>query len=389
MPLGFAIGLILLDLIFSGLVVRGLVAAANYSFSGLDTQTDPGVEQPSSGLRSGSPDSLVKWDSLGRQGRNFVAGGPSVKQLEELTDIEPKHPIRVYAGLRSAETVEARAQLALDELKRTGAFEREVLVVATTTGTGWLDPGAVNTLEYIHHGDTAIVGLQYSYLPSWISLFVDQEITTRTSQATLRAVHGHWSELDEQTRPGLYVFGLSLGAFGSQDSANDLRLVNDSLDGALWAGSPFFSQDWQQLTATRDAGSPAYLPIVDQGRVVRFTGRDNALDRPGGKWGDTRYVYLQHPNDPIVFFSPDLLLNRPDWLRPGERSPDVTPGMDWYSLVTFWQVAVDVPASGTMPAGQGHKYAPESYIDSWVAVTRPDDWDDAQTAALKASFGAH
>lgn len=387
-PLGFVVGLILLDLIFSGLVMRGLVAVANYSFSGLDTQTDPGVEQPSSSLRSGSPDSLVRWDSLGRQGRNFVAGGPSTKELEEFAKAESKHPIRVYAGLKSADTVEARAQLALDELKRTGAFERKVLVVATTTGTGWLDPNAVDTLEYIHHGDTAIVGLQYSYLPSWISLFVDQQITAATSQATLRAVHGYWSELDDQARPRLYVFGLSLGAFGSQDSANDLRLVNDSLDGALWVGPPFFSQDWQRLTATRDVGSPAYLPIVDQGHVVRFTGRDNALDRPDGKWGKTRYVYLQHANDPIVFFSPDLLFNRPDWLRPDQRSPDVTPDMKWYPLVTFWQVAVDVPTSGRMPAGQGHKYAPESYIDSWLMVTRPEDWDDAQTAVLKASFGA-
>lgn len=389
-PLGFVVGLILIDLIFSGLILRWLVMAANYSFSGLDTQTDPGVEQPSSSLRSGSTDSLVGWDSLGRQGRNFVAGGPSAKQLKEFTGAEPKQPIRVYVGLKSAETVEARAQLALDELKRTDAFEREVLVVATTTGTGWLDPSAVDTLEYIHQGDTAIVGLQYSNLPSWISLFVDQQITTDTSQATLRAVHGYWSELEEQTRPRLFVFGLSLGAFGSQDSANDLRLVNDPLDGALWAGPPFFSQDWQQLTATRDVGSPAYLPIVDQGRVVRFTGRDNALEHPSDKWGKTRYVYLQHPNDPIVFFSPDLLFNRPDWLRPDQRSPDVTPDMEWYPLVTFWQVAVDVPTSGrgSMPAGQGHNYAPESYIDSWLAVTRPDDWDDAQTEALKAIFGA-
>jgi uncharacterized membrane protein len=46
-----------------------------------------------------------------------------------------------------------------------GGFERSVLVVATPTGSGWLDNGAVDTLEYLHGGDTAIVATQYSYLP--------------------------------------------------------------------------------------------------------------------------------------------------------------------------------------------------------------------------------
>jgi uncharacterized membrane protein len=66
--------------------------------------------------------------------------------------------------------MEQRAELALEELKRVGGFSRSVLVVATPTGTGWLDPGAVDTVEYLHAGDTAIVSMQYSHLPSWITI---------------------------------------------------------------------------------------------------------------------------------------------------------------------------------------------------------------------------
>lgn len=69
--------------------------------------------------------------------------------------------------------------LVLSKLQRTGAFSRSVLVVATTTGTGFLDPAAMDLLEYLHRRNTAIAGVQYSYLPSWISLLADQEAFRR------------------------------------------------------------------------------------------------------------------------------------------------------------------------------------------------------------------
>ena len=40
-------------------------------------------------------------------------------------------------------------------------------------------------------------------------------------------------------------------------------------------------------------------------------------------WGPTRLVYLQHASDPIVFFSPSLAFSSPEWLKDGERGPDV------------------------------------------------------------------
>jgi uncharacterized membrane protein len=69
-------------------------------------------------------------------------------------------PIRVYVGLRSAETAEDRADLAVREFERTGAFDRAVLVVTTVTGTGWVDPDAAAAVENLHSGGTAMVAMQ-------------------------------------------------------------------------------------------------------------------------------------------------------------------------------------------------------------------------------------
>jgi uncharacterized membrane protein len=111
----------------------------------------------------------VSWDSLGRQGRNFAGGGPTTAELAAYTGKSATEPVRAYAGTLSAGDVEERARLAVQDLERAGGFDRANLLVATTTGSGWLDPGAIDAFEYLTGGDSATVAMQYSYLPSWIS----------------------------------------------------------------------------------------------------------------------------------------------------------------------------------------------------------------------------
>jgi hypothetical protein len=41
-----------------------------------------------------------------------------------------------------------RVELAIRELERTRAQEREILAVVTVTGTGWVDPDAAETVEH-------------------------------------------------------------------------------------------------------------------------------------------------------------------------------------------------------------------------------------------------
>src|SRR5262249_44753251 len=49
-------------------------------------------------------------------------------------------PVRVYVGVRSADSAQHQAQLAVRELERAGGFDRKVLVVWVPTGTGWMVP---------------------------------------------------------------------------------------------------------------------------------------------------------------------------------------------------------------------------------------------------------
>lgn len=377
--------------LWSGVLVNGFFMLANEVSAPRDEGTDVGVVPPDSPLRSGSPQSLVDWDTLGRQGRNFVAGGPGVAELADFHGDESKEPIRVYVGLRSADTIRQRADLVLAELQRTGAFDREVLVIATTTGTGLLEEDGIAPLEWIHNGDTAIAGVQYSYLPSWISLLADQDVVRVASRVVFETVHDHWSTLPPDDRPEIYLYGLSLGAVGVEAVLGSIQVLNEPIDGALLVGPPFVSDLHGQLVAGREPGSPPWLPVVDDGRTVRFMTRGSdpeGPEAPSSEWGDTRILYLQYASDPVVFFSRDIAWQEPDWLQPGQVGPEIADDVVWVPVVTMWQVLFDGLAAGFVPEGYGHLYSRADNARGWVAVTRPDGWTEQDMARLHDVFAS-
>ncbi|MEU6506037.1 alpha/beta-hydrolase family protein [Streptomyces sp. NPDC046942] len=357
-------------LVITGLLLQGSVALANRVFSVRDGATPEGVHQPTSSLRSGGPGSLVPWDALGRQGRGFVGAGPSQGDIARLTHHPAMEPIRAYAGLGSAGDTEARAELAVADLDRAGAFRRKNLLVATTTGSGWVDPASVDSFEYLSGGDAATVAIQYSYLPSWISYLVDQSKAREAGRDLFDAVYGVWSRLPQTSRPRLFVAGESLGSFGAETAFSGENDLANRTAGTLFVGPPNFNALFREFTDHRDPGSPEIQPVYKHGRTVRFTSDPSAAIPPSGQpWDGARVLYLVHPSDPIVWWSPHLVFSRPDWLAesPGR---DVLKGMVWIPFVTFWQVSADLPFSTGVPAGHGHKYTAQ-YVDGWNTVLRP------------------
>ncbi|KQV81730.1 alpha/beta-hydrolase family protein [Rhizobium sp. Root1220] len=380
-------GLIAIALFWSvvdGVLLRAAMHVADSSFQKVDALLEPDVPVPAESGRTGSPASLVTWDGLGRQGRNFVASGPTASDIGKFWNATAKDPIRVYVGLNNAETIEQRASLALEEMKRQGAFDRSLLVIIVPTGTGWVDPAAMDPFEYLHRGDVASVALQYSYLTSWLSLLVEPEYGAESAKALFHEVYGYWTKLPHDKRPKLYLHGLSLGSLNSQLSADLFDIVADPYQGALWSGPPFESAMWRSVTAGRDPQSPAWLPRFRDGSVIRFTNQNNELDIPGAVWGPIRMVYLQYASDAVTFFDAHSFYREPEWMRV-PRGPDVSPSFRWFPALTMLQLLVDMATATTSPMGYGHVYAPEHYIDAWIAVTEPKI-EPGQVTELKRHF---
>ena len=390
--IGSAIVVVLIVTLVNGVLFRGFIAGAGAVFQPKNNDTRPGIEQPAQSERSGGPGSFASWDSLGFQGRNFVATGPHAEDLTRLNGRPAKEPIRIYAGLQTADTTEARVAVLLSELQRTRAFERKLLVIIPTTGTGWVDPVAARAIESMYNGDTALVAMQYSYLPSWISFLADKQKSLTAGAAMVDLIHQRWTQWPADHRPELALYGESLGSLAGQGAFGFLPdIVEMDFSSVLWIGPPNASSLWKALTDRRDPRTPEVQPRYDNGRVVRFAQASSpaeiaAVAAP--PWESPRVLFLQHPSDPVVWWSSDLLFERPDWLAepPGF---DRSRAMRWYPIVTFWQVGADLTVSSggseSSPAGHGHNYG-RSQLDGWVAVAAPAGWTPADTERIRSEL---
>lgn len=365
-------------------VVDVLFGAADSGFARAAAFFDADVPAPTDPLASGGPGSLVDWGAMGAQGREFVLEGPTETEIAAFTDRPAMEPLRVYVGREQAETSEERAAIAVAEMERIGAFDRTNLIVTMPTGTGWLDAGSHDPVEYLLDGDVATVAVQYSYLTSPLALVFETNTGLDQSVALMRAITERWERIDEDERPRLFLHGISLGSWSSMFAVDLFQLVNDPIDGALWTGPPFPSSLWQRAVARRDPDSPYVLPEVEDGRLVRFTDQFDRIE--AGGWGRMRIVFLQYASDPIVFYEPASAWRRPVWMRE-PSAHDVSDELRWMPVVTMLQLALDMALAKAVPQGYGHNYVAEDYILAWVAVLGLDDWNEADIARLQAHCG--
>jgi uncharacterized membrane protein len=366
----------------SGVLAGTAMRMADASFSALDATFEEGAPKPQDPLKTGGPGSLLAWEGLGRTGRATIAAKPDRTEIEAATGRPALEPLRVYVGLNSAESPQARAELALAELIRIGAFERSNLVIITPTGTGWVPPSGQSAMEFVLGGDVASVAVQYSYLASWLALLADPEYGVDTARAVFNAVYGHWTGLPRDQRPRLYLYGLSLGSYNS-DLSHDLhRVIGDPYQGALWSGPPFNSRTWLQATRERNAGTPAWLPLFRDGSVIRFMGAGGEQQQATAAWGSYRVLYLQYPSDAITFYDPASLWRRPDWMV-APIGADVSPEFVWIPVVTFLQLTFDMMFAITPPPGHGHTYAFADYVVAWHALTDAPGWTPESLEKLR------
>lgn len=376
------VALILLVLTRDGLLDR-VVIVLDESYEAAQALFDLAPPAPSDPMKVGSAASAIAWSAIGTPGRDFITSGPDAAAIAAFTGRPALDPIRVYVGRANAETPRERAELALAELLRLGAFEREVMIIASPTGTGWMDPGSHDPVEYMHNGDIATVAAQYSYLQSPLALILETNTGLEQAVALQDVVHGYWKTLPPEDRPRLYVHGLSLGAWSSMYATNLFRLIDDPIDGAFWVGPPFPSALWNYVQNQRNPGSPWVLPQIGDGSLVRYASHTQDASQAAADWGRMRIVFLQYSSDPIVFYDPYSLWRAPPWMR-DPAAEDMSDHFFFMPIVTQFQLALDMALSFGAPPGHGHAYFAQDYIGPWVQVTDPAGWTVADTARLQA-----
>lgn len=389
------------DLVAIGLWVGTAKALSDVFVGGVrlyDRVVDPGYDQaPDAPTRSSGPGSPLSFARLGREGRRFVVDAPTAAQITEVMGAPAvAEPVRVYVGYAHGRDDDTRIALAIDELRRTGGFDRSLLVVGCPAGNGLVNTLPLEVLDHVLGGDVAAVAVPYGRLPSFLTI---NRVTRggRVHRRLLEAIAAELATRPPERRPRVVVYGESLGAWAGQDAF--LHQGVAGLDGlgverALWVGTPYYS-GWRDevldgATATDD-GTVVEVGDLDGLAALGLDDRDRL-----------RALILGHDNDPVRYISATLLVRRPPWLG-RDRPARVPEAMTFLPLLTTVEVLIDAvnatrPEPGRFRA-TGHEYdgeLPEAVLVAY-GVDRPDDqtWDrlvrhlealDAERAATQRAL---
>lgn len=316
-----------------------------------DRVVDPGYDiPPTVATRSGGPGSEVPWSRLGRQGRRFITDTPSAEDIESVMG-EPavREPVRVFVGFDAARSAEARVALAMAELKRTGAFDRSLLIVSCPAGTGYVNTLPMEVADYVTLGDCAAVAVQYARLPSLLALQSTHSGADH-HRLLLAAIKHELDLLAPERRPRVVVYGESLGAWAGQDAFIDGGVDSIKRLGvseALWVGTPYYSK-WRHESL--------YKGQAPEGTIEQINSIDD-LDLGSSK----RIVtLLTHYNDPVDRINATLFYKEPSWLMESPPKRGISPNQQWRPAITAFQTIVDAvnatnPTPGVFRA-VGHDY---------------------------------
>lgn len=235
-------------------------------------------------------------------GAHAAGVGGSDRVLERES---PAGAVRVYAAQRDGESLGQRASRAAEQLVEAGGLTRDRVVVMVPTGSGWVDPAAVDGFEARFGQDVAMVGMQYAATPSWFAYLFQRSSAEDGARALLDAVTERIEALPAAKRPLLHVYGESLGAMAGQAA---LRAPGRAaaVCSSLWVGSPG--------GATAGVGAEGQVANTD---------------------------------DPVVHATPSLAVH-----------PTVD-GAPWLPGISYAQAAFDFVGSLGVPEGHGHRYGPD------------------------------
>jgi uncharacterized membrane protein len=388
-------------------IARGLTAAATVVAGGLALKlvdrelgnagegTEPAhATPPDIPEITGSPVSGQSWSDQSREGRRWLSMVLRPETISAVMGEPATQPIRVYASLSSSTTKEGRAQVLLDEIDRTHALERPYVALWSPTGSGYVNYVGCETFEYLTRGNCASLAIQYSVLPSSLSL-TDVKLGTDQTRMVFAGITERLMAMDPDKRPRLFLFGESLGSQVSEEMFEGMGVFGPQslgIEAGLWIGTPEATKWRQQLWGDR---SVADVPGVGPGDIFLPRWVGDWTHMPTEERARVRYLLLQNGDDPIPKFWTPVLWKRPAWLGPwGKRPPGSPRHTIWWPVTTFLATFIDMlnalaPTPGIFVEG-GHDYRlelPDAVREVWRLECTDDQMASMQQALRRRELG--
>lgn len=309
---------------------------------------------------SGGAGSLLPAAGLDEKGVRFVSEVTPAAEIDRVMGVTgARDPIRIYGGMKHGATTDEIAGKVYDEMVRLRAFDRTSIHVYSPSGSGHVNPTAVQANEFLTRGDVASVTIQYNNQPSVKSLG-KIGVGRDAHAAILRRITDHVRAMPEGTRPTVNIYAESMGAWSSQDVFRGRGLAGlreMGIDRAMWVGTPRTSA-WKPEVLGR-AGQ-----TIDATGLVGEVSSPSALAKLPAEVRDRlRVTLLTHLNDPVAKYERSLFVAEPEWLRDAAAAGGVPAREKWFPFVTGLQTMIDAKnATKVLPGyfgASGHDYRAE------------------------------
>jgi uncharacterized membrane protein len=323
---------------------------------------EPVYEQPpTSPFVSCGPTSEIGFEEIGKEGRRFVLMRLNPQEIQQIMGGTADEPVRIVVPREGS--IGQRAELAVRELEATGGLHRSIICIASPTGVGYVNYVMAEALEYLSHGNCAIVVPQYAYVPSALALNKTTE-GVELQTAVIEAIRSRIDEVNPEHRPRIVQFGESLGAQVAADVAGPLgvpRFDAVGLESGLYLGVPFRSTLWKAwLRASESMAAGGRLQNVSEAGELRP--------------GSSRHIMINHHDDPINKFSYQMVVQRPWWFGPpATRPPKVPQETLFRPVISFVIALVDLLNGMDSKPGEFRLLAHDYRIDLREALEKTYD----------------
>ncbi len=360
--------------IILGTLAAGGIVALNTLTGQIQRRDDivePAYPEPPTSIHvSAGPASRMPFDSLGKEGRRFVLMALSPDEITAIMGEPAIAPVRVVGGYESADGIEERAALTLQDMEDCGAFDRGLICVGSPTGVGYFNYSVAEALEYLTRGDCATVVPQYALVPSALALTVTEE----AEHLTRLVLEGIWRRLGQvpaHDRPKVVLIGESLGANVALDVAASsgghariATLTDLGVAGGIYFGVPFRTRLWHAWRRDAHAVDP-------RGQLELVSQPDEASPLPPG---GMRHLMVIHHDDPVNKYGFAMIVQPPWWMGPPDTRPPLVPREVKFRPITSFVLA-------TIDLFNGMESKPGAF------VRRGHDYRIDIVAGLRAAFG--
>jgi hypothetical protein len=310
---------------------------------------------------------LVPREKVNMPGRLFLEGRTKGLPTEPVRAVVPFHLDGMTMQQRNAHLV--------DSLVKQGAFQRDHIVVAATTGTGSFNPSVIELDERLSKGNSAWISFQYSDKPSIFSLGKTDDGAAQFTDLAKQIAAKKRELFPQGGGPKLQAAATSLGADvihrALEHDAATLFGPEVDLHRILLFGSP------EQLTKFGPASLPAGQVIrVHDSAALKAITQDQATK--------AKVIEFAHEADPIRVMDFSSAWKQPQYLRAAVRPDGVPKGQHFLPGITLLQQASDVVGSITAsssPALADHwhdyrtsaQYGVRAFSDNWQVTNAEVD----------------